>query len=259
MNKKNLKRVVFSLLILLPFQTAVAQNSTLDKANEAFDKHDFKTALVLYEKVLEKETDNLDVIMWASQAAKKERENEKQISLLRLLVKKDSKRLKGRKLLIKALEENNQTVECETEIKELISVWKLQSDEVKKKETYFSRDYFTVGEYNVGVFQYYKLKGEMAKRYHFLVQKGKNTQPYAITLGSYDSTTQIERELGNIKSHERVWHLDGYTGKQHFTYAFFNKELTYLEVKEMVIKIVEDDDIGKKSISSSSFNGGVLP
>ena len=260
MSKKRIKKIIFLLLVGFTCQVAIADNSILNKANEAFDKQDFKTALFLYEKILKKDTNNLNVLMWAAVAAQEVNNKNKQINLLRLLVKNDSKGLKGRKLLIQALHENNQTADCENEIKELISTWKLQVNEVKKKEVYFFRDQFTIGEYDIIALQYYKLEGKRAKRYHFVVEKEKSPKSsYAITLGSYPETTLMAREQGNIKEDERIWHVDGYTGTRHFTYAFFNTKLSYQKMKEIVIEIVKDDDIGKQSVSSSDFEGGVFP
>jgi len=109
------------------------------------------------------------------------------------------------------------------------------------------------------VFQYYALAGKWAKRYHFLAQKKKDDLPYTISLGSYPLLTQIERELGRIQPEDRVWHLDGYTTKRHFTYAFFDVEPDYPRAKQMAITLFELDNPAKNSVSSISFRGGVLP
>jgi hypothetical protein len=70
-----------------------------------------------------------------------------------------------------------------------------------------------------------------------------------VTLGSYDFTTQIAREAGQIKPDERVYHLDYYRGNEHRTYGLFDvTPPTYDKTRAMVIDIVK----GKgKPVSSS--------
>jgi hypothetical protein len=202
---------------------------------------------------------NPNVIMWAATSAGKIKQYTKQVIFLRSLVELDPKGFRGRQLLIQALEQAGKANESKDEVKKIISLWKSKPEDIKKKERFFIRDTFSAGSYRVATIQYYALEGEMAKRYHFLAQKKKDQLPYAISFGSYPTLTKIERQLGRIKANERVWHLDGYTGKKHFTYGFFEVELGYQEVKTKAIKIFETDDPAKNSVSGSDFKGGLIP
>lgn len=253
---KNLRTAVLFLL-LFPFN--LFAGTLLDKANIAFDSKDFKIALNLYEKVLQKDKNNLNVIVWASTAAGMMKSYTKQVILLRSLVELDPKRLEGRQLLIRALEQAEKSNESEVEVKKLVTLWQSKPEDIKKKERYFIRDNFNAGEYRVATLQYYELKGQMAKRYHFLAQKKKDELPFVISFGSYPALTIIERQIGTIKANEKIWHLDGYTGKQHYTYGFFETEISYQEVKKMGVKLFKLDNPEKKSISGSDFVGGLIP
>ena len=93
----------------------------------------------------------------------------------------------------------------------------------------------------VMVMEWFELEGERAVRYafHILDDKGKSTR--RISLGSYDVTTQIARELGEIGKDARIFHLDGYTPGKHATYGMFKKEPTYEETRAMVVKVLKDE------------------
>ena len=72
---------------------------------------------------------------------------------------------------------------------------------------------------------------------------------FDVSLGSYDSTTNISRELGEIGPDDRVFHLDGYAPDgSHYTYAFYNSEPDYDTVRKLVFKVLA----GKHSAISST-------
>ena len=74
-------------------------------------------------------------------------------------------------------------------------------------------------------------------------------EDFYISLGSYDDTTEIARELKKIPTSNRLYHLDEYSASGHKTYAFFNFKPGYDQVRTNVVNILE----GKmKPISSSS-------
>ncbi len=116
--------------------------------------------------------------MWAAESAGQLKQHAKQMAFLYSLVKLDPKGLKGRQLLIKALEQAGKANESKIEVKKLIILRQALPNEIKKKERFFIRDTFKAGLlYRVIAFQYYELEGQLAKRYHFLAQKKKMNYP----------------------------------------------------------------------------------
>lgn len=67
----------------------------------------------------------------------------------------------------------------------------------------------------------------------------KGEEEFHISLGSYDDTTEIARELGEISKNERLYHLDEYRGTQHKTYAFFKTKPDYDRIRPTVLNILE--------------------
>jgi tetratricopeptide (TPR) repeat protein len=122
-------------------------------------------------------------------------------------------------------------------------------------EERFCRDQFFHADKQVFAYEHFDLSGERALRYNFLVfTPGKDTLDFRVSLGSYKTTNDIARELGEIKPGQRLFHLDGYyeNGRAHKTFGFFNTEPTYDTVRSQVLRILD----GKARAGSSSRRGG---
>lgn len=126
----------------------------------------------------------------------------------------------------------------------------------KTQQAGFERDAFKVGtRYEVRVYELYELTGPKAVRYHFDVTDRSGKEPFRITLGSYDLTTQVMQAQGVIDATGRAWHLDLYRGRDHETYGMFPSEPTYDHVRTMVVEILEGTR-GKLSGSGQPANPG---
>lgn len=73
----------------------------------------------------------------------------------------------------------------------------------------------------------------------FSIVDKKGEEKSNISLGSYDVTTDMSRELGEIPKDQRMYHLDRYEGSLHKTYAFFKEKPDYDRVRSMVVSILE--------------------
>jgi tetratricopeptide (TPR) repeat protein len=133
------------------------------------------------------------------------------------------------------------------------ALFRLHDDGAIDAEMY-CREQFTHGDERVMAFEYFELKGERAVRYSFQVlEPGKDEPKYKISLGSYDTTTQIARETDEIGPEDRIFHLDGYyPNGEHRTFGFYNEEPSYEDTREAVTAILE----GKaRPVSSSKPKG----
>ena len=133
------------------------------------------------------------------------------------------------------------------------AVLKEMWDEDKVDQPMYCREQFEAGGKKVQAYEYFELRGERAMRYAFFVMKPDGKQPeHRITLGSYEMTTQIAREAGEIGEDERMFHLDGYyEGGEHRTFGMFKKEPTYEATRVRVVQVLE----GKLRAASSSKPG----
>ncbi|MGD8912536.1 MAG: hypothetical protein PVI97_19655 [Candidatus Thiodiazotropha sp.] len=115
------------------------------------------------------------------------------------------------------------------------------SKESQSELSLFVREQFIAGKRKLMALEYFALQGDRAIKYSFVVlDKTGKRQEFKITLGSYDTTTQVARETGSIGENERLFHLDGYfAGGEHRTYGFFKGEPKYDDIRKMVVEILE--------------------
>jgi tetratricopeptide (TPR) repeat protein len=125
------------------------------------------------------------------------------------------------------------------EIKSLYEYRKNSSDPKVNTAERFCREQGVMGNRSVFVFEYFSPSGDRKQFLRFCVLNKKGEVDYYISLGSYDSTTEIARELGEIPKNERLYHLDEYTDTQHKTYAFFKTKPGYDEVRSVVLSVLE--------------------
>ncbi len=114
--------------------------------------------------------------------------------------------------------------------------------EERARRVRFCRDQFRVGERRLMVFEYFELEGDRPLRFRFSVLDEKDAEAWNVSLGSYESTTAIAREAGEIGPTERLFHLDGNFPGEHRTYGFYKSEPTYDLVKARVIETIRDLD-----------------
>lgn len=125
------------------------------------------------------------------------------------------------------------------EIKSLYEYRKNSSDPKVNTAERFCREQAVMGKRSVFVFEYFSPSGDRKQFLRFCVLNKKGDVDYYISLGSYDTTTQIARELGEIPKNERMYHLDEYTDNRHATYGFFKTKPDYEEVRPMVVSVLE--------------------
>ena len=118
---------------------------------------------------------------------------------------------------------------------------------------WFCREQFKMNGRRVLVYQFFEPSGEWMQFYRFLVRNAEGEKDFYISLGSYDMTTQISRELGEIKEDERVYHFDGYyPDGLHRTFGFLDGKTppTYDEIRPTILKILKGEI---QPMSSSQF------
>ncbi|MGE9291068.1 MAG: hypothetical protein ACQKBT_08765, partial [Puniceicoccales bacterium] len=125
---------------------------------------------------------------------------------------------------------------------------------------FFIRDQFQAGGFQVFVFDYYDMDagwrmGPIALRF-YLRKDGEEADRF-LSLGSYESTTQIARDLGEIGENDRVFHLDGYwQDGRHATYGMYNNEPNYDLIRAKVVEILEGNAIPQSSSGPTPHSGG---
>jgi tetratricopeptide (TPR) repeat protein len=162
------------------------------------------------------------------------------------LIEVEPNDLMVRAKLVQAYHAAKETAKRDEARKKLFEMRAALPEAERRKQTRYSRDQFLAGPKSVRVvaYEYYELTGDRAVRYLFSVKKdggSRSEEDYTISLGSYEATTKVAREQGEIGPDARLFHLDGYFdgGTSHKTYGFFKTEPTYDEAAKMVVEILE--------------------
>jgi tetratricopeptide (TPR) repeat protein len=112
----------------------------------------------------------------------------------------------------------------------------------------FCREQFRVKGVKVMAFEVFEPTGSNRLYYRFSILDTAGKETAFFSLGSYDSTTQIARELGEIAADGRAYHLDRYAVGTHATYGHFNGLPSYEVVRQLVV----DALLGKSHPMSES-------
>lgn len=106
----------------------------------------------------------------------------------------------------------------------------------------YCREQAKVAGKTVFAFEYFEPKGSHPVFYSFSVVDDAGYEVFAISLGSYQATNEIQWEMGTLPRSKRIYHLDRYDRNMHSTYAFFEEKPGYDELRRIVARILADED-----------------
>lgn len=141
----------------------------------------------------------------------------------------------ARAKVIQAHQALGDTVRRDRERAALLELRRAGTDTALARQRAYVREQFRAGEREVMVFEVFEPAGETRVFYafHVLAPGGDEIRRYS--LGSYDRTTQVARELGEIGGDERLYHLDWYEDDAHATVRFYEAMPSYDEVRARVV------------------------
>jgi len=102
----------------------------------------------------------------------------------------------------------------------------------------YCREQMVVAGRKILAFEYFEPKGARRVFYAFIIlnQEDPGKEDYRYSLGSYDSTTQIAWETGSLSRDKRIYHLDKYEAKSHWTYGLYEEPQSYEAVRARVVE-----------------------
>ena len=119
-----------------------------------------------------------------------------------------------------------------------------QIPEIDEAIAHFKKDDMEEGQ-KVIALEYFEMKGERKVKFSFNSRDAEGEDVGRISLGSYDTTNAIARQLGGLPEGVRRFHLDGYPPDgSHVTYGFFNGNPGYDTIKPMVVEILKEEREG---------------
>lgn len=217
-----------------------------EQANALAAKHQYQEALPLYQKLLQ-EAPTANVLWNLGITAQFCQNWPVALDAWSQLRKLEPDNWKVRAKLIQVYQASNQKELRDQERAALLDFRKAHPPLVK--ENAFCRDQFEVADNHVLVYEMFDFTGPRKVRYQFSVMDPATDQrKYILSLGSYDETTQIAREVGSLGPDQRLFHLDQYQGNSHSTYAMVEGEPDYDTVRQWVVDVLS----GKRKPATSS-------
>ena len=102
----------------------------------------------------------------------------------------------------------------------------------------YCREQMEIAGKKILAFEFFAPKGERMVIYKFVVTKADGTEDYRYSLGSYDATNHIAWETGSLPKDKRVYHLDKYQDRNHWTYGFYQSQPSYETIRSSVDNIL---------------------
>jgi len=142
--------------------------------------------------------------------------------------------------IIQAYQALDRIADRDQAIAKILAMHKDNVDPEFIKRNTFCREQYSVGDWKVFVFQFFDPGSKNKLFYRYTVTDTKGEERFRLSLGSYQTTTDILRELGEIPADGRIYHLDYYENSKHSTYGMFNKQPSYDELRDKVKTIIKD-------------------
>ena len=231
----------FASVVLCVAAAAVCAQEPADKCEELFAQGKYREALAVANQRLERDPTNKVVLYNAGLAAYLGGEYKSAVALWLRLKELDTNDWRVLAKLVQAYEAAGIAQSRDKMIKELYELRSANTNSDLAQQAFFCRDQFEHKKKKVMVFEHYALVGDRAVKWKFMVLKDDGDEDYVVSLGSYEATNEVSRELGELKKGQRLYHLDGYYngGASHRTYGFYEGQPSYDAIKQQVKKVIE--------------------
>lgn len=233
---------------------AMSAEAAFKKAVAFAEKQQYQQAIPYLERV-RKELPNDSSVLWNLGIARSEIGDHRQaLEVWKNYRKVSPDDWKARPKLIQEYQAIGDKKGRDVEIKSLYKLRGNSSDSALKSADQFCREQCVIAGRKVFAFESFSPQGPRKKFFRFSVVDKKGFEEFYLSLGSYDDTTEIAREVGEIGKNERVYHLDEYRKDEHKNYAFFGRNLTYDELRPIVVDVLQ----GKREPISRSSRGRIF-
>ena len=200
----------------------------------------YEKAETTFKRVIEIDPNNIDARLFLGQTYQDTEKHDAAIEQYRTALELDTNNLRATTKLIQLYQAADNKELRDTTIEQLYNTRKLGNNPELNATNFYIRDQFNTDQFRVFVLEYFELIGDRAVKIRFRIHDLETNQPAnIISLGSYEPTTAIARELGSIGPDDRRFHLDGYPPDgSHQTFGFYTNQPDYDLVKAQVIEIL---------------------
>jgi tetratricopeptide (TPR) repeat protein len=162
---------------------------------------------------------------------------------------------RARPKVIQSCQALGDTARRDRERDELLALRRAGTDPALAAEPHYCREQFRVGGRPVVAYEVFEPADPQRVFYTFLVGEPDGRMIGRYSLGSYEATTEISRELGRIGPEERIYHLDWYDPQGHRTFGFFSRLPSYDEARAQVVAAMTGSLSAVSGITTSPGTG----
>lgn len=206
-------------------------------------KHNYQDAIPYFEIALRADPENLSTLWNLGIASSEVSDHEQALSYWKRYAKVAPNDWRGVAKVIQTHQALGDLASRDRERKRLLKLRRTASDTETKNIERYCREQWSDDDKKVFVFEYFEpLEAEWAVYYAFIVTDRNGREHYRLSLGSYEATNQLAREGGELAGGERVYHLDGYFGEKHKSYAFYKgiQPPSYDQIRPSALKIIKE-------------------
>lgn len=238
-------RISIILLFIVPFSSFALTQSEVEelfKASiEMMDEDRFSEAIPLLTKIYDF-NNSYTSVLWNLGIATAALGNHSEASKYwNEYIELDNSNWRVYEKLIQSYQALNMLEERESTRLKILEFYRSNRDQFSDVEE-FCIERYSLNNKKVFSYESFEPNGEYMIFYTFYFLNGDGTSAeYKYSLGSYENTTKIARELGEIGPTERVYHLDWYRQDAHKTIGFFSRLPDYEELRRLVLESEEEN------------------
>ncbi len=229
----------------------------LDEAQALIAARRYEEALDILDQVVARDPDSVQASEFASIAASRAGLFERATVYLENLVRLMPRDLGTRFAHLQGLVFAGDRAGHDRAREAFVKYWRESDDSEVKNWPFFPIEVYRGQTFDIRAMQYFELFGPNPILYKFLITRRDSSSAGFISLGSYEKINQIEKEIGRLPDGVRLFHLDGYSPSEthqygsHYTYAFYEGEPSYWDIRDIVIEVVESGDWRTRAVSGS--------
>ncbi|HEU0013502.1 MAG TPA: tetratricopeptide repeat protein [Longimicrobium sp.] len=118
---------------------------------------------------------------------------------------------------------------------QLRSLWQAGADPALAAQSQYRIEQRQMGDMRLIAYETFAPEGERRVFYVFPVVQPDGAVVGQYSLGSFDTVTGVQRDLGHIGPDDRLYHLDWDSADLHLTFAFYSALPSYDETRDTVI------------------------
>lgn len=214
------------------------------------EKKEYGNAEKISKNLLESDPENLEFLYPLLNIYASQNKVDELLQLAKKVYEIDKLNTMSLTIIMVSLQKANLYKDAQEYVGHMYHIWENKHNSAFLTNNYFVRDFFEYKGINYVVYENFEMTGNNAVKYTFMA----NGEGKRYIMGSYNFTTQVAWERGDLPKDQRIYHFDLYETSEdynsHYTIDMLHRKEppSYEEAKKIILKYIEDG----VSISSTS-------